>query len=842
MSWSVAKTATRPTRNDPRVTKPIPANVVKLAGNLRGLMDEMWRASHDAGLDVGYAKNGYYPRLYDHFKIFADPTEFRTQARALHALMFDQEMGAPGSDPQALHDQWTTLSKVDREMVNNNLATGMAALGKNLRRQREIEAELNSPYAAGTDPAALKTELAQLKTTAQQLAADAHPLLRDHLSNRAANDWYTRIAQPELHSFDLTGPSGKYLKARVLPPEADLLMRDYMRTSITDAVPNYIHAVSRRIADSERFGVQGEDLQRLMDRALDAGVRPEDLDTFHASIARVRGVDNPRYPKALVKASSFLHAAGSVALMPRAVWSSLAEPMNAALATGDMRVGLRTFAYQFGQLMRTASAQERTAAAELMSITSSTMHDSIMLSRMSADYSDSPALNRFMMGYYRLTGLTQITNAQRAANAAANHWFLTKLAKNYQGTGRGREDAADWFREIGIPDTVHDDFAQWLTGLNGDRPSLQQLQTDPMSSAYGLAIRRLTDRSIQAPYKVDRAAMAGVPALGLAFQLMSFNYQFARNVLNPAWERVQHGYSRSKQEALAEGAGKLGATMRGTAVGAGAAVHAAAMAGSMVGVGLISTALRQYLFAPDQWQRHEDDGDLGEYLLDLAMQRSGLNGTLDPLIQIATNARYATDFNSLIEGASVNWITKNLQDIVNPLITANDSPDSNVRYFNAARGAFNLVGVPAAAIGLNALGSLGAPARALAGAALQYGTSPGSAAAVAESVAGPKGAKPDTEATGLARLGGLGTSGGLAKLKAEPDVEQDAGGVGGGMIPWGLADDVAVPLWRVTGPALTRLPGVVKAGALGAGALYGGAKYLDTTAPFRGQPAPRPKE
>jgi hypothetical protein len=62
----------------------------------------------------------------------------------------------------------------------------------------------------------------------------------------------------------------------------------------------------------------------------------------------------------------------------------------------------------------------------------------------------------------------------------------------------------------------------------------------------------------------------------------------------------------------------------------------------------VTTTLRQLLFAPDQWKKHEEEGTLLEYLRDLAMQRAGLNGTLDPIIQMATNLRYNADITSLM--------------------------------------------------------------------------------------------------------------------------------------------------------------------------------------------------
>jgi hypothetical protein len=830
-------------------SKPIPQNLIQAGGRLRQLLDTVWRTSHDAGLDTGYSRSGYYPRLYDAFKVTANAASkqrFLDQAHVLHSLIFDQKLGDPGSDPTALLEKWTTLSKGDQQTAPYGPATQQALAGhmRNLRANLRRQAEIGEELKAGPNPP-LEAELAQLKVSASQIAEDAHPLLRDHIAHLASGNWLTRIMGGGLHDFDTTGPSGKYLQSRVLPPETDQIMREFMRTNPSDALPNYFHAVSRRVAYAERFGTNGEALENTMDQVRQIpAMNTADANWFKQQIDAVTGRQNTSSMQGLMKFSNAIHAIGSIALMPRAAWSALAEPMNGALATGSLRFGLETFANQFGQLMRTASAAERTEMAEYLGNVVSAMHDSIMNSRMSADYADSPALNKFMTNYYRITGLTQLTNSQRTAATGASHGFLAKLSRDYQGNGvNSKDDATRWFRELGLNDPIHADFAKWMTDMQGSRPTVAQLQTDPMAGAYSLAVRRLTDRTIQDPYKVDRAAMSSVPFAGLAFQLMSFNYQFQRNVLQPAMDHIGHAYGRTAAAAEAAGANPFSAKLQGGLAATGSAVHAGAMAGAMIGAGMLTTAMRQALFAPEQWQQHEDDGDLGSYLLDLAMQRSGLNGTLDPLIQISTNLRYDANISSLLDGASINWLAKNAQDVIGPFVTANDSPNTNTRYFNAARGAFNLAGVPAAAFGLTKLGAFGGPlAKVAAGAALQFGTSPGAAAGFAGAVAGPKGAKlptPDTgQLPGLPGLPGMTEEGG----PTGPAGQGPAQDASGGGIPWGLADDVAKPAWQVLGEPVTsvlsRLPGPIKiAGAAGAAAL-GAKSFLDTTEPWRGQPAP----
>ena len=834
--------------------KPIPQNLITAAGRLRDLMDEAWDATDKSGIDIGYARSGYYPRLYDALKITASRASkdaFAGQAAKLHSLMFDRELGAPGSDPEALMEKWTTLSKADQKAQPNGpedqftLEGHMNELKANLKRQGEINEQLQ----AGPDPA-LEAELAQRRAEATTMAEAAHPLLRDHTAQLAANNWLSRIMAGGTHDFDTTGPTGKYLQARTLPPEADQLMRPFMRTDPADALPNYFHSAARRIAYAERFGANGEDLDAIMKKVTDnRDMNTHDANWFLKTVNDVTGAQNTGASNAAMKISNGVQAMGAMAMMPRAMWSGLSEPMNAALATGSMRPAFETVANQMGQIFHTASAKERTEMAEYLTTVTSPMHDSVMLSRMGADYSDSPPLNNFMQKYYRVTGLTALTNSQRIAATAASHGFLAKLARDQQGTNvNKKDDATRWMGELGLPPEIHDDFAKWMTDLNGARPTVAQLQTDPMAGAYGLATRRLVDRMIQDPYKVDKAAMAGTPFGGLPFQLMSFNYQFQRNVLQPMMDHIGHAYTRGVTQAQAGGAGGLSARLQGTASGLGSTMHAAAGAGAMIAAGVLTTALRQYLFAPDQVQKHIESGDLGDYFLDLAMQRSGLNGTLDPLIQLETNLRYDANVSSLLQGASVNYLAKNLMDVINPFVMANDSPNSNTRYWNAAHGAFNLAAVPAAVLALTGLGGAGGKLFTLtAGAGLQYLTSPAFASKFADWVAGPKGAELDEggdglpslpDAASLPDLPSLGGGGPRGQGAAE-----DAGGSG---IPWGLMDDVAKPAWEVAGQpivnALARLPRVVKGLGAVTAAAYGVKKFLDTTEPWRGQPPPTPKE
>src|SRR5262249_22299374 len=182
----------------------IAANIISAGGrSMRRLMDEIWRNSRDAGLDIGYSDR-YFPRMYDLARINADKDGFKTAASEVYKIQFDKEVGTPGDDPQALLERWTTLSKGDKGAADPALQAQMQQLNRNLRRQRAIE-ELQNPTPAET------AELAQLKLQAEALAKAAHDPLGDHVSELAAANWFTRVMTAEHTDFDTTGPTGQYL-------------------------------------------------------------------------------------------------------------------------------------------------------------------------------------------------------------------------------------------------------------------------------------------------------------------------------------------------------------------------------------------------------------------------------------------------------------------------------------------------------------------------------------------------------------------------------------------------------------------------------------------------------
>jgi len=836
---------------------PVPANLVKIAGQLQNeMLNPLYRELTNTGHEVGVAPNGYFPRIYDEHAIYSDPQGFHAAAMQMHQVMFDKDVGAPGDDPVRLLERWRQLTKAERAAIpptSASVPVEMKALRKNLREQAKTQEAL----AASPNDPTLQAQLAQLKTEAEQLARDNHDLVRDHVADLAASDWRDRILKGDPLDFETMGPSGRFLNRRVLPPEADQIMAKYMHIDPRVALPRYFDSVSRRIVWTRLFGKEDKFLQDQIQKATDAGVSGPDLQRFQSLVNQATGRLTYKANRDVQKANQQLHAMGAVLLMSRSAWSSLAEPINAAMATGEMKAAWHSFANQFASVFRTASARERAEIGDMLGITTSSAYDSIMQARTGAEYSDSPGTDRFMTAFYKASLLTQLTTAQRRAAVGTSDWLLRKWSRDLLNRDPGdraadrRDDAERMFKELGLTsqgNNLRDQFANWMLSHDGPVPATE-LQSSEFRGVYGLAVRRLVDRMIQSPYKIDRPQLSGVPMLSLATQLMSFNYAYVKNILEPMAHRIGHawtrGYERSYERAKAGGAGDFGAKARGFAGGARGFSRAAIAAGVTVAATILASMLtsvpRQYIFDQDNWQKHAKTGDLGEWLFGLGVSRSGIAGTFDPLAQVIDSLRYTSDLSSLWEGATPAYILRNAKDLITPWVGQAESPNSNTQYHNQARAFYNLIMQPLEVIGLTMMNAAGGPAlKGVTSAMMQYLTSPKIASSFADVVAGPKGSTLETGADDDPAGAGVPGIDGLEEPDGKPI--QPGGMPQGGATnaALGLADDVAAPLFKALQKPWNVLPGPAKVVVAGLMTALYGIHWWNETAPWRDHPKTAP--
>jgi hypothetical protein len=842
----------------------IPANVRAAIGDIRLLHNQVFDAAKGAKLDIEYIAQ-HFPRFYDQAKITANQANragFVRDAHRLYRFMFDKEVGAPGDNPDALLKRYRQMPKAEKGVIEGNnpgVNAGMKRLGKNLAEQRRIEEQLRqgAPNAAG-----LQARLATLQAEAEQLAQTHHDAIGDHVAGVASNDWYARVQMGYPGDFEKIGPSGRFLNHRSLPPEADQIMKNWMQTDIRTALPDYYKQVARKVAYAERLGAKGEFIEEQLRQAVDAGLHQQDANYIRGIIQQITGYgeNGNSTHRRLSPVMNGLNAYGATMLMPRSMWTSLHEFAVPGLVTGDVRVAMKAFGNLVGGILKTEDAHGRAELADLVGVTNSKLAESLWTSRVGDDYSDTPKIAHFMQRFYRMIGLNALTTAIRRANFGALDWHLGQVSRHLLSTEQGpiwdlrRDRARRLFNELGISPQMHDQFAQWKAAQDG-MPEFSDLADPTNGNAvlYGRAMRTLSDWSSQSPYKGDVPAAVENPWGRMIFQLQHYNYAFMRNVLDPAVANMERDYKFMRDRAAGQGAGWLSQRMHGIGGLAYSGAGFASAAGGLLMSSLATSMIREALFNGDKWDEHKEKGDFGDWLQGLAMQRSGLTGTLDPIVQLVNNLRYNADLATLTSGASISFIGNQVVDLLRATANAFDpeAPETNTKAHDATKSFYNLFGIPAMAYMANGVTLAGVPLVSPAASfAFQKLTTAQTANRFADVVTGKKGTKlPAPEPEGAlgpskAELSGgddleLGPS--AEELSGTPSDKEKTGGIVGGSVPWGLLDDFIAPGWKVMQPALGSLPGPLKLGAVGAAGVAAAGKFLSNMAPYRNAPPPAKK-
>jgi hypothetical protein len=801
----------RPGETTPVPASAIPQNYKDAAPHIRFLLNQVHDALKAAGVDLGYAESGYLPRIYDEMMITANREKFITQASELHRIEFDRSVN---QDPALFMAQHDSLSAMQRGQLPQDVQDNVKTLRDNLNQQDKIQSQVE----AGThpDPVQAAADMARLQTDAQDLLTQLHDPVRDHVATTEATNWQQQVDLGNPADFDSAGPNASITRGRKLGPEADTIMRDFMVNDPVMAIARYFQQAGRKIADANAFGPKREKLEGWLKEAQAAGSRQEDIDQMRRIVETVTGRVKSGFPQPIERALNVIHAMGTVALMPRAVLSSLTEPMAIIAKTGNFKAAGQAFAGQIGDIIGTATSKDKRALAEAAGLVMSSLHDTILQDRNNAAYWDSPGLGKLMSYYYRTFGLTQLTNSQvTQVSTVAAHQAVAAWSKDFLGADkRLAHEAAAQFRAFGIPDKYQENFANWMLSKDG-LPSINDLKSEG-GQLWNQAVTRLTYQTIQVPYRVDRPLLSSNPVGRLMFGLMTFNYAFYHHIIEQPI--AEHGarIGEAFQGVRDAGGGRMAATAATIPSVARAAAHISAAGAAIYAGALLSTMLRERIFNGDAWNRHEQDGTLEDWLMGLAISRSGVNGPMDPLINAMTGLRYNRDLSSLTAGAQVSYFLQSAAQMLSPA-TGFGSADTNTARYNATVGAYNMFAVPTAALAATVLPG-GPFVRAGLGAAGMYLTSRGAADKVATSLAGPKGMKNDGTMPAGAAAGRMDP---YARGETETEKPSQGSGTGAGMAPFSAADDVAAPMARV----FMKLPGPLKVGA-GVAAAGAGAAYL----------------
>jgi len=662
-----------------------PERLVKLAAGLRRLSDNIFYDLQRAGIDVGYTRNGHLARMLDLPKLEADNKGFLERAAQVYEIVFDRRFGQP-KDILSDGDKLTDFLRLARQLAKTHAGLDVKPVVDLLRRLKQLDASMKD----SDDPAAVLAKMDVVSAQLEDAMGELFDPVRSAFAKQSADDWLLRIKTASPDEFDKRGPGHDFSKKRSLPPETDKLLEDYYINDPVEVMATYATQAARRIEYATRFGQDNAKLRRMYEKMAGEGVPSQAIEDIDRIVTLVTGRSANRLSPAVNSFASAIQTIyGTIALLPRAVFSSLAEALAAGIVMGGPQHGVKAFVALVEGALSTAGAKERRELARFMGIIQAYGGHEIILNRFGGTYGDMTRWDRIAAKMFYKSGLVKLTQAQRTHMIAPAHAFLDALAgrvldpraRNAEGelntksrAYKDLQEAVARMKELGIRDP--EAFAREIRAT-GRLPTVDELAAamdgkNPYAFDWVTAVARMVDQVIQNPTIMDRPEAAAGGWLGrLAYGIQAFNFAFWRNVLKGSLVRTIEQGKRSGPAYAAEKA-------------AFGILPAAALL--LLGQFVFST-LREFLTNRERWKEREEKGTLEEELIWLGITRT-FGTPIDPVVQGVTGLKYQRDLTAVPLGPAIGNIAANTQSVLTPLVR--NSSKTNTTEFNAIKGAYRL--------------------------------------------------------------------------------------------------------------------------------------------------------
>ena len=423
-----------------------------------------------------------------------------------------------------------------------------------------------------------------------------------------------------------------------------------------------------------------------------------------------------------IRAINKIHAFGTMALLPRAVMSSVAEPLTIGINTGSSVKALQNFFTVFDGAfgMVNKKAKERTLffrqMANILGVVDEPTVGEMVANRLGGSVMEDPKLNARVNRFFVRTKLQGLTNAQRRSSMRVWLQFITELSHEYRAedTQASRKKAIEnIMQDLGITAKSIDQFTSFMAESKDGQfkaPNLEDImeangELSDMGSLLSTAMNRGVSMTIQDPMIADRPMYAEHPLGRLVFGIQSFMNAFTRNVLIASAKKVAR---ETKDNGYASGATMIGTQML---------LPFALFYG---GHFLIST-MREYLFNSDAIEREKEDDNLLDYLLELGLLRSGLTGKFDPFVNMYKSLRYEADSKTILVGASLSFYGRAVDRMLGYF--AKNSENTVAAEYQAVRGFYDIFVTTMISM-ITSMPGLGAVGGTVAGVGSMYASSP----------------------------------------------------------------------------------------------------------------------
>lgn len=654
---------------------PASSEMKEFANSLRTILKSIWYDLKGAGITLGYA-DSYLPRIVNKEEVQIDTAGFRRDAAKVYEGMFEKEV-VQNPDPETQAKDMNTVIRGLRARTEattdgeRQSASVLTTADEDLIAEwRKAEGKVRAAVRKGNDPSPAAVN------EAQRLRSAVLRMLKKHFGEKSARDWHTRIEVGDSNDFDTMGPTGSFLKGRVLPQEADAILHRWIQNDPIELIAGYAFSAARRAQWAKMFGPSGEKLENMIEAAVDAGANGHEVGLIRSAVNSAAG--RFKHPnRAGEGAASGIFFVGTISLLGRATFASLAEPTVAGLRTGAPRDSARAMVGFFRTMVSKGRRADLMEMAHVIGLTTSAMRETVMANRMGADSAAlSKGISTTLAKFMHRSMLAPLTNLQNASQIPLASTVILRHLRAWEKSGQAFADKE--LNELGIAQEDRADLLKWLSSLPsipGPADLIDQ-NGDFYNEAAGLWARatvRLINTIVQNPLKSDRPIMANHPVMAAMYGIMSFTMAFHRNILVRNVRRI----------AKAEGMTQKGVLMANAAAGVGVL-----FAGQF-----LATVIREALFNQDKWEELDDDDKLLEWLLVRAFGRTGLTGMFDPLVNLATGIRYDRDLTTATAGPYLGSILQNVQTMME-LGGGRNSPNTNTAEWNAARALYQLAITP----------------------------------------------------------------------------------------------------------------------------------------------------
>jgi hypothetical protein len=708
-------------------SEAVAPHVAAAAVDLKKLTDDLYVYNTSNGVNIGYAKNGFLPRIIDLMAVEDDVPGFQRAARGLYSIVYDKEIGTL-DEVIADREKLVYLLKQVSEIATLGRVPESKAAAIALVPLAERVAEL----AKAIDDAPDGTDTSALEADLEVLIEELRSAMRPIWAMEAANDWELRIrdigARPEWE-FEHRGIASKYTKSRTLPPETDTIMRDYLKNDAVELISTYISQSVRRVEFGKMFGNPtssqplGWKLEEAMtamkdpykvrkgEQVIEHRVSRDDREEIQQSINILLGTYNTTITQRGLRWMNGMNAFWTPVILARSLRSQLAEPFTASIKM-DKRAGFEVigkqledlYAWSGGSLLdylinktpdfmnlhdglratfkalgitgARQRAEWRQALGEFFGIVTNHLTDNVMAMRynvLNQNTQDKLSLARF----FRALGVHPHAMSMRRA---IGEIFLTRFGPSLAKKAlrlvpeAGGEAAAKQARkdlaELGI-DARNEELLKELVRLP-EIKSMQELEQLRYLDEIRTAVNRMVSQTSQEPGAIDRAKRASLPETAILYAITGFQSGFTRNVLIASAKRL----NRSWRDDLKVGAG----------VNANMAIGFALLMGGTLAAWIAGVLA----FDDGDWE--EKKKKISEQWLGQTATRTGLFGTTDPIVNAFTGLKYQKDLATTMAGP-IAAQPLSLGQAAGNLIARN-SPSTATAEYQATKAAWNTVVAP----------------------------------------------------------------------------------------------------------------------------------------------------